>query len=115
MGEQRRRRLGWVWPPLAAPRVVEYTDAMILKLTEELRLALRANPDKPLRVEDEQTNRVYLVLSEEALPSFWADYIRREVAKGLDAIDRGEVEDWDVQSIKAEGRRIFEQGPSPAS
>ena len=88
---------------------------MTPKLSEELRVALQANPDKPLRVEDEQTNRVYLVLSEEALPSFWADYIRREVTKGLDAIDRGEVEDWDVESIKAEGRRILEQRPPSAS
>jgi len=88
---------------------------MTPKLSEELRLALQANPDKPLRLEDEQTNRVYLVLSEESLPSLWADYIRREVAEGLDAIERGEVEEWDVESIKAEGRRILEQGPPSGS
>ncbi len=89
--------------------------SMTPKLTEEQRQALQANPEKPLRVEDEQTRKVYLVVAEEALPTLWQDYIDREVRKGLDAIDRGEVEDWDIGSIKAEGRQILEQGPSPTS
>lgn len=88
---------------------------MIPKVSEEQRQALQANPDKPLRVEDDQTSRIYLLLSEESLPTFWADYVRREVAKGLDAIGRGEVEDWDAQSIKAEGRRALDRGPPSAS
>ncbi len=83
---------------------------MTPKLTDELRLALEANPGKPIRVEDEQTQKVYLVMSEEALPTLWEDYIRREVKRGLDAIERGEVEDWEIESIKAEGRQILEQG-----
>lgn len=87
---------------------------MIPRVSEEQRQALQANPGKPLRVEDEQTSRTYLLLSEESLPTFWADYVRREVAKGLGAIDRGEVEDWDVRSIKAEGRRTLDHGPPSA-
>ncbi len=89
----------------------DYNTSMAPKLTDEQRLALEANPGKPLRVEDEQTDKVYLVIGEETLPTLWEDYIRREVRKGLDAIDRGEVEDWDIESIKAEGRRILEGGP----
>mgnify|MGYP000896169049 FL=1 len=88
---------------------------MTPKLTSEQRLALQANPGKPLRVEDDQTDTVYLVLPEEALPTLWEDYIRREVKKGLDAIDRGEVEDWDIESIKAEARQVLEQVPPPKS
>lgn len=53
---------------------------MMPKLTEELRLALQAHPGQPLRLEDEQTNRVYLVVSEESLPSFWEGE-RRGVAR----------------------------------
>lgn len=86
---------------------------MIAKLTEEQRQALQADPKKPLRVEDEQTRKVYLVVAEEALPTLWQDYIEREVRKGLDAADRGEVEDWDVESIKSEGRQILKQASSP--
>lgn len=84
---------------------------MTPKLTNELRLALQASPDKPLRVEDEETHKVYLVMNEETLPT----YIRREVKRGLDAIGRGEVEDWDIESIKTEGRRVLKQGPPQMS
>lgn len=88
---------------------------MIAKLTQEQRRALQADPKKPLRMEDEETHKVYLVVAEEALPTFWQDYIDREVRKGLEAVDRGEVEDWDIESIKSEGREILERGSSPAS
>ncbi len=85
------------------------------KLTDEQRQALQSNPDMPLRVEDEQTHKVYLVVGEEALPTLWEDYIDREVRKGLAAIDRGEVEDWDVESIKSEGGQVLEEGQSRMS
>ncbi len=78
---------------------------MTPKLTHEQRAALAANPGRPLRVEDETTNKVYVVVSEESLPTLWDDYIRRELARGLAAAERGDVEDWDVDSIKSEGRQ----------
>ena len=91
------------------PRLGEgYNDGMTPKLTDEQRAALAANPGQPLRVEDGETHKVYVVVSEESLPTLWEDYIRREVAQGLAAADRGEVEDWDVDSIKSEGRQILE-------
>jgi len=80
---------------------------MIAKLTEQQRQALQADPEKPLRVEDDQTHKVYLVVAEEALPTLWQDYIDREVKKGLEAVDRGEIEDWDIESIKCEARQIL--------
>lgn len=49
---------------------------MTLRLTDEQRLALQANPDKPLS---------------------------------------GEVEDWDIESIKEEGRQILKEGPPKTS
>ena len=88
---------------------------MIAKLTAEQRQALQANPQKPLRVEDEETRKVYLVVAEEALPTLWEDYIDREVRKWLDAADRGEVEDWDIESIKSEARQILAQRSPPTS
>jgi hypothetical protein len=83
---------------------------MVVKLTDEQRRALQANPEKPLRLEDEQTHLVYLMVAEEALPTLWQDYIDREVRKGLVAADRGELDEWDIDSIKSEGRQILEQG-----
>jgi hypothetical protein len=81
---------------------------MTPKLTDEQRAALAANPGQPLRVEDATTHKVYLVVSEDSLPTLWDDYIRREVARGLAAAERGDVEAWEVDSIKSEGRRILE-------
>jgi len=92
----------------------DYNVSMTPKLTDEQRAALAANPGRPLRVEDGETHKVYVVLSEESLPTLWEDYIRREVARGLAAADRGDVEDWDVDSIKSEGRQILE-GRRPRS
>lgn len=88
---------------------------MTPKLTDEQRQALEANPAVPLRIEDEHTHRVYLVVGEEALPTLWEDYIHQEVAKGLVAIDRGEIEDWEVESIKSEGRQVLDEGRSRMS
>jgi hypothetical protein len=84
--------------------------AVIAKLTEQQRRALQANPEKPLRVEDDETHKVYLVVAEEAMPTLWQDYIDREVKKGLEAFDLGEVEDWDIESVKSEARQILELG-----
>lgn len=80
---------------------------MTPKLSDEQRQALQEHPDKPLRVVDQQTRKVYLMVSEEALPTLWEGYIQREVKRGLEALDRGEVEDWEIDSIKVEGRQIL--------
>ncbi len=69
---------------------------MTPKLTDELRLALEGDPGRPIRVEDEQTQKVYLVMSEEALPTLWEDYIRREVKKGLDDVKAGRTRRYEV-------------------
>jgi hypothetical protein len=85
--------------------------SMTPKLTDEQRLALEANPGTPVHVEDPRTHKIYVVLGEESLPTLWEDYIRREVEKGLAAADRGEVEEWEVESIKSEARRILDKRP----
>ena len=35
------------------------------------------------------------------------DELRQEVAVGAKDVERGEVEEWDVEAIKAEGRRLL--------
>ncbi len=92
-------------PPIRGYRLKtlsEYNTRMTPKLTDEQRVALEANPGTPLRLEDPKTRKVYLVLSEESLPTLWEDYIRREVERGLAAAERGEVE-----SIKSQRRRVL--------
>jgi len=84
-------------------------------ITEEQRQALQQNPGQPVRVRDEKTDQVYLLFGAEGMSALWDEYIRREVEQGLAEIDRGEVEDWEVESVKAEGRRILDrQDPLPS-
>jgi hypothetical protein len=84
-------------------------------ITDEQRQALQQNPGQPVRVRDEKTDQVYLLFGAEGMSILWEEYIRREVEQGLAEIDRGEVEDWEVESVKAEGRRILDtQDPLPS-
>ena len=72
-----------------------YDTIMSPTITEEQRQALQENPGQPVRVRDEKTDRVYLLFGADSMSTLWEEYIRREVERGLAAIDRGEVEDWE--------------------
>ena len=88
---------------------------MIPKITEEQRSALQRSRGRPVPVQDEKTRKAYLLIGADEMPTFWEEYIRREVDEGLAAIDRGEVEDWEVESVKAEGRQVLSrEKPPPA-
>ncbi len=78
-----------------------YTDGMSPKLTPEILEALRQQPERPLRVYDEQGDKVYLVVAEESLPTLWEDYLRAEISN----IERGEVADWNVDATIAEAEQ----------
>jgi hypothetical protein len=78
--------------------------------TNEIRDALRREPTKPLRVEDTQTKQIYLIFPEHALPTLWDDYIHREVQRGLDQLDRGESQAWDVEAFLTDAHRRHVSG-----
>ncbi len=73
--------------------------------TDEIRDALRREPSKPLRVQDDVTQKVYVIFDEQALPTLWDEYIRREVQRGIDQLDRGEGQPLDIEATIAEARR----------
>jgi hypothetical protein len=78
---------------------------MFPKITNEQRNALRAHvPGQPVRVEDDEDNKVYFLVAEADLPQLWDDYVRVEVDKGLDAVERGELRDWDPEKMKQRAR-----------
>ena len=83
-----------------------------VQLTPEMREALAANPGVPVHIADEATQKVYLLFEQGTLPELEEDYVRARLEEGFAAIERGEVEDWDAASIKAEGRKILEQRQS---
>jgi hypothetical protein len=82
---------------------------MIFKLPDDMRQMLERNPGQPVTFEDEQTHKLYVLLAQDDVSSLWDNYLRREVARGLDAVDRGEVVEWDPERIKAAGREILAQ------
>ncbi len=43
----------------------------------------------------------------EPLEQNYLEYLRAKVAEGLADIERGDVDEWDPEAIKAEGRRIM--------
>lgn len=84
---------------------------MTPKITEEMRRALEESPGQPVTVEDDRIQKVYVLIGQDSLPSLWEGYVRREVERGLAAVDHGDVVAWDAEKIKAEGRRAVSEHP----
>ena len=76
---------------------------MTPQLTPELRQAIAASPDYPVRIEDEETQRVYFVVSQEQVRSLMEAELRRELQVGYDDIARGDVVPFDGDDIKRRG------------
>jgi len=78
---------------------------MVPKITEEQRKALEARPGEPVRLEDDETNRVYLLVEESQAPHLYEQWLQHQLQQGFQASEAGNVVDWDPEQIKAEGRR----------
>jgi antitoxin ParD1/3/4 len=57
--------------------------------------------------DDAIASALEMLRSHEGLVSQNIDELRREAAVGAEDVERGEVEEWDVEAIKAEGRRLL--------
>jgi len=84
-------------------------DTSNLQLTPEMRAALLANPGEPLHISDQETRKVYIVIEQGTCPELEEEYIRARLEEGFAAAERGEEEEWDSRSIKADGRRMLKQ------
>jgi hypothetical protein len=83
-------------------------DTSNLQLSPELRAAIAARPDTPLYIEDAESQKTYLLIESGKFPDLQEDLVRKKITEGYAAIERDEVEEWDADSIKAEGRRILQ-------
>jgi hypothetical protein len=86
--------------------------AMRFQLTPQQRQALSECPTQSFEFEDQETQKVYLVLEQGVLSTLDEAYVRARLEEGVAAIERGEEEEWDGDSIKADGRRILHQRQS---
>ena len=85
-------------------------ETMTPEFNDELRQAVQSRPGQVVRLQDDQTNKVYFLVEESQAGQFYEHWLRQELQKGFDAADRGDLVEWDAERIKAEGRRrIAEQ------
>ena len=87
---------------------------MTLKLTDAMREALGRNPEGAIEVEDELTQRRYVLLPKESLHAVAQKELMRELQIGFDQADAGQVVGWDPAEIKSEGRRRLQNEPETA-
>lgn len=80
---------------------------MILKLTEEQRQSIQANTGDLVEIEDEHTQRVYVLVEKAAYRQMIDETLRQKLQVGFDEADAGDVADWDVEEILAEAHRRF--------
>ena len=78
---------------------------MTPRLTEEQRQALTRQPGQPVEVEDEQTQKVYVLVAREDFRQMIDGELRRQLQIGFDQADAGDVADWDVEEILDEAHR----------
>ncbi|QDT81039.1 hypothetical protein Mal35_45170 [Gimesia maris] len=77
---------------------------MAPEITEEMRQALNQQPDRPLKIEDDQSQKTYLLIPQENFRQWVDAELRRELQIGFDEADAGEVAEWDVESILSTAR-----------
>jgi hypothetical protein len=65
---------------------------MRFQLTPEQRQALARSPSQAFEFEDQETQKVYLVFEQGALPILDDQYVRTRLEKEFAAIERGEEE-----------------------
>ncbi len=82
-----------------------YNLGMAPKLTEEMRQALRHQPDTPLEIEDDETRTSYVVIAKETFAQMVDEELRRQLQIGFDQADAGQVSDWDINEVLAEAHR----------
>lgn len=75
---------------------------MTLAITDEMKEALSEHPDEPLRLRDEQTQKVYVLIDQEEARRLFDAWLHREVQVALKQADRGELRPWDIEETLAD-------------
>ena len=81
-------------------------------LPAELRSILNSQGGEPLHLVDNETQKVYVLIEQSASMGLDDDAIRRLLAEADEDIANGRVAPLDMETIKAEARRIFEKRQS---
>ncbi len=71
------------------------------KLTDEQRQALLMQPGDFTRVEDDRTQKVYLLIEEARASELYDQWLREQLQAGFDDADRGEMAEWNLDEFLA--------------
>jgi hypothetical protein len=74
-------------------------------LPPELRQVLLSQGGEPLRLVDDQTQKVYLLVSQDSFSPVDDGYLRQLILEAREDVARGDVAPWDVDEIRADARR----------
>jgi hypothetical protein len=72
---------------------------MIAKLTDEMRAAVAAQPGRPVEIEDEATQRVYLLIDRNDAKQILDRWILDELDLAEADIAAGRVSDWNRDAM----------------
>jgi hypothetical protein len=75
------------------------------QLTPEQQQAIAASGGLPVQVQDPVTNKMYVLLEQAKDSALDDEYIREALSKGMAAIERGELSEWNAERVKQEGHR----------
>jgi hypothetical protein len=78
---------------------------MAPKITPEMRAALAKHPGQPVTVEDDETQKQYVLVEADRGHELTEQWIREQLQLGIESAERGEIEPFDPAAIKAAGRQ----------
>ena len=84
---------------------VWYLRDMTPKLSEEQRQAIVDCQGRPVEVEDDRTQRVYVLVARDEFHRLMEDKLCRELQIAFDQADAGDVGDWDIAEMLREAPR----------
>jgi hypothetical protein len=71
------------------------------KLTAEQLRAIEAQPSGFTRVEDDRTQKSYLIIEEAQAMHLYEQWLRDQLQIGFDQADRGELAEWNLDQFLA--------------
>ena len=72
-----------------------------LRLTAEQWQAIAAQPSGIARIENPETQKVYLLIEENRASELYNDWLRDQLQVGFDEADRGDVAPWNADQFLA--------------
>jgi hypothetical protein len=82
-------------------------ESSLSPLPAELRRLIQSRGPQPLRLIDDQTQKIYLVIEQKSYAPVDDAYLRRLLEEADEDIRNGDVADWDIEEVEAEARKLF--------